>query len=445
VKRFALAIFLTPVMLASVSWAGLCRSVLTAQKKSNFNLRMFVPRAQWSESQSAVSSRKILENISPSDALPGAVIAGRSRSAPNYYFHWIRDAALVVDALTLRMGKTPDPVEREEIRKKVNEYVEFSGRIQKLPTPSGLGEPKVNVDGTVFTDPWGRPQNDSPALRAISMIRIAKIQKSEMRSTDASISLINKDLDYVAEHWQEPTFDLWEEVLGTHFYTRMVQRRALYEGEMLSRNSGDSLRAQRYSTQWRLIEKDLLENFWNRSGDYVGATSKQDGGLQGKTSNLDIAVVLGMLHGSTGDSVFKFSDPKFLSTLRAIESEFKRLYLVNKNASAPGIAVGRYPEDNFSGSNHSGGNPWVLATLAMAEAYYRVAGEMKAAGRTDWQAMVNKGDQFVARVQYHANADGSLNEQIDRNSGYMTSVADLSWSHAAILTAFTARSKVMEP
>ena len=28
---------------------------------------------------------------------------------------------------------------------------------------------KVNVDGTSFNDEWGRPQNDSPALRAISL------------------------------------------------------------------------------------------------------------------------------------------------------------------------------------------------------------------------------------------------------------------------------------
>ena len=34
--------------------------------------------------------------------------------------------------------------------------------------------------------------------------------------------VIKADLDYIVTNWQIPTFDLWEEVLGAHFYTRMV-------------------------------------------------------------------------------------------------------------------------------------------------------------------------------------------------------------------------------
>src|SRR5688500_16671266 len=29
-----------------------------------------------------------------------------------------------------------------------------------------LGEPKFQADGSAFNDPWGRPQNDGPAIRA---------------------------------------------------------------------------------------------------------------------------------------------------------------------------------------------------------------------------------------------------------------------------------------
>src|SRR5579863_8735391 len=39
---------------------------------------------------------KTVKNISPDDGLPGSIIAARSRSNPNYYYHWVRDAGLTV-------------------------------------------------------------------------------------------------------------------------------------------------------------------------------------------------------------------------------------------------------------------------------------------------------------------------------------------------------------
>ena len=41
----------------------------------------------------------LLKNTSPADGLKGSVIAAPSKSHPDYYYHWVRDAALVVDSL----------------------------------------------------------------------------------------------------------------------------------------------------------------------------------------------------------------------------------------------------------------------------------------------------------------------------------------------------------
>jgi GH15 family glucan-1,4-alpha-glucosidase len=49
-------------------------------------------------------------------------------------------------------------------------------------------------------------------------------------------------------------------------------------------------------------------------------------------------------------------------------------------------------------------------------------------------AISNRADQFVERVKYHAHTDGSLDEQIDRYTGQMTSAHDLTWNYAALLT-----------
>ncbi len=416
-----------------------CHRIYKIESKMVHGHKLRSNATVWLGEHSVVSTRKIMENISPADGLPGSIIAARTRGNPDYYFHWIRDAALVVESLIGRRKLSNDPTEINSIDQKISEYVAFSGQIQKLPTPSGLGEPKVNVNGTVFSDPWGRPQNDSPALRAVSMIHIAKLSKKS-----AIKFLIKADLDFVAEHWQDPSFDLWEEVLGTHFYTLMVQRKAMAEGAEFAKTIGDFPSEKNYRDQKKLIERVLLDKFWNVEGNYIPTTISQVGGLPGKDSNLDIAVVLGLLHGTVNDSVFKFSDSRFLNTLQSLETRFKNLYAINKNNDIPGTAIGRYPEDLFSGPDRSGGNPWVLATLAMAEAYYNVAAEFKIQGRTDWKRFIEKGDTFIQRTQYHANLDGSLNEQIQRDTGFMTSVSDLTWSHAAVLTANLARKKALE-
>jgi glucoamylase len=48
-------------------------------------------------------------------------------------------------------------------------------------------------------------------------------------------------------------------------------------------------------------------------------------------------------------------------------------------------------------------------------------------------------DGFLAIVARHTPSDGGLAEQFDKASGAPASAADLSWSYAAVLTAFRAR------
>jgi glucoamylase len=113
---------------------------------------------------------------------------------------------------------------------------------------------------------------------------------------------------------------------------------------------------------------------------------------------------------------------------------FKELYPINQRPGVPGVAIGRYPEDKFYG-----GNPWVLATLAVAEWYYRRAYESPTENIQPWLDLAN---QFIERVRYHKNADGSTHEQIHRVTGYGTSAAKLTWNCAAFLTTNTARQRV---
>ncbi len=403
----------------------------------------------WLEEEANLSISRILNNISPSDARPGAVIAAQTRHEPNYYYHWVRDAALTMEAVISEYRTRTDANDRNILRQKLMEYLNFSEHIQNVSTLTGLGEPKFNVDGSAFNGPWGRPQNDGPALRAVSLIHWAQILIDEGQTDfirdrlfdhkKSQVGVIKKDLDYVAVHWREPSFDLWEEVQGDHFYTRMVQRRAMVEGAQLALALGDSKSARIYSRQAIEIEQDLV-NFWDPSRGYFIATRNQVAGLNYKHSQLDTAIILGLLHGSLNDGFLPFSDQKVQSTLDHLARAFTQVYKINHRSEIPGVAIGRYPEDQYGGNHFNGGNPWPLCTLALAEAYYRMGFDFSVRGRRlDSKSLLETGDQFVERVRYHAPANGLLNEQMDRNTGYMTSVEDLTWNYAAIISTLSAR------
>ena len=80
-------------------------------------------------------------------------------------------------------------------------------------------------------------------------------------------------------------------------------------------------------------------------------------------------------------------------------------------------------------------------TAAFANASYRVAlAKFDPGHALEAETWFKKGDAFMSRVQTHANPDGSLSEQIDRASGYMTGARDLTWSHVEVIQAIRARA-----
>lgn len=88
------------------------------------------------------------------------------------YYTWSRDSALTLKVLIdlFRNGNL-------DLQTVIEEYINAQATLQTVSNPSGslsngagLGEPKFNVDLSAFTDGWGRPQRDGPALRAISLI-----------------------------------------------------------------------------------------------------------------------------------------------------------------------------------------------------------------------------------------------------------------------------------
>lgn len=412
-------------------------------------------------------------NISPAGTLPGTVIASPSQSMPDYYYMWIRDAALTMEVVTDRPT--------------LLNYADLSLKQQQGPAIAGLGEPKFNVDGTDFTGPWGRPQNDGPALRAVTAIKLANalIAEGQMSYVQTKLydgrlpsqSLIKNDLEYVAAHWRDANVDLWEESTGQHFYTLMAQRNALLLGSTLANQLNDTQAAAYYSEQAQNIE-DTLPEFWDDSRGYILTVLDQTNGPN-HDSGLDVSVILAALHSTQGEQTFGVTDDRILATAYNIQQAFAGLYAINQQSEFQnlGTAIGRYPEDQYNGTASTAStlaNPWFLATAAYAELFYRASGEFKLAGEIEISdlnkpffeslhslngatlnvgdiyragdamfteivnGLVTDGDRFIARVRFHANGD-SLSEQYDRDNGFEQGAHDLTWSYASLITALNAR------
>lgn len=437
--------------------------------------------------QAEASINLMLANISRPDTAPGSVVASPSKANPDYYFFWVRDAAITMNTIGLLYANSSGPKQQEYLRI-LTEYVTFSRHLQVTPNRSGgLGEPKWMADGTPDNEEWGRPQNDGPALRALTLTRLANLLLKQGQTNyvkqalyDGQLptqSVIKADLEYVAHNWQNPCVDLWEEIGGYHFYTLIVQRAALIAGSKLANQLQDDAAALYYKEQATHIEQ-FLGQFWNPSGGYISETIHQTYGFQ--KSGLDVAVILGVLHGNTGDGFLSPGNDAVLSTAYRLMSSFQQIYKVNTlKGMVP--AIGRYPEDTYNGSGESEGNPWFIATLAYAQLCYEVSRDFARLdnikitnlnvaflsfaindGNTLKEGMTlskdnplfakvisglkNRGDDFFVRVLYHnGGADNNLTEQFNRYSGYKQGADNLTWSHAAFIDATAWRSFANRP
>jgi len=227
-------------------------------------------------------------------------------------------------------------------------------------------------------------------------------------------------LEYVSHHWNDYSFDLWEEEMGQHLHTLIVMQDGLEKGAALAAKvEGDQSAAVLwYRSQAAAIRRTILENAWDGDRGYLRSTWRHDGGFVHKDRGfvhkqepLDIGVILGLLHTTTNPPVYRFGDEKVMATMAALEERFAGLYRLNERWSDRryrGVAaIGRYPEDVFHG-----GNPWVIATQGAAEYYFKLGAELLDRDRIEITAINEK---FFRRLM-NGNAEFRPGRTIDRGS-----------------------------
>jgi len=431
------------------------------------------------ESESSVALRGLLCNIGnqgcEASGVPnGVVIASPSKSNPDYWYTWTRDAALVMKAIVERFSA--NSTFDTGLQNIIHAYVGSQAKLQGVSNPSGslsdgsgLAEPKYNVDLTAFTGGWGRPQRDGPALRAIALMQYAKWMVDNGYPETASEVLwpiIRNDLAYVGQYWNQTGFDLWEEVSGSSFFTTAAQYRALVQGSKLAAELGTTC-----STCGTVAPKILcfLQSYWSSSGNYLIANINQNNGRAGRDAN----TILGSIHNfdpSLGCDALTFQpcSDKGLANHKAVVDSFRSWNINSGIPKGTAVSVGRYIEDVYYN-----GNPWYLSTLAAAEQLYDALRVWESQGSIqvtsislnffrDFNSSISTGtytsgsatytnlmaaildyaDGFVDIVQTYMGTNGALAEQFDKSTGGPLSARDLTWSYAAFLTAAAARAKV---
>lgn len=379
---------------------------------------------------------------------------------PDYFFHWFRDSAIVIDALrvlheagdlgpeavrhfadfvrfslelhSLDGGELPkdSPDRHERAQAGFRRFLRDDEELASVRGEWVGADTRVNPDGSLDLSKWARPQFDGPPLRALTLLRWTGSAGLTDRQLAADVAeMLRADLDFTRRHWSEPSFDIWEEERGHHYYTQRVSAAALELGAAWCRAQNDHERASDCAAQ-ALAALAGLDAYWlGEAGHYRSRVLPED--LR-SAKDLDIAVIFSAIHSGASSGPHSVLDPRMQRTLTRLESLFAGLYAINRDRAA-GPAMGRYEGDVY----HSGG-AYYFSTLAAAEFCYRVV----AAGNVDARRWYDQGDAFLATVREFTPEDGALSEQFDQNTGVQTSARHLTWSYAAFVTCVDARRRV---
>ncbi|KAK6433137.1 glycoside hydrolase 15 protein [Oleoguttula sp. CCFEE 5521] len=415
----------------------------------------------WLASESPVALQGMLNNLGSNGlkahgAGDGVLVASPSTTDPPYFYTWTRDSALTFKTLVdnFLTYKTAG------LETKIQQYIGAQAALQGVNNPSGglctggLGEAKFNVDLTAFTG----------ATAPIAYARYLISQGNTSVVTSIIWPIVQNDLSYVTQYWNQTGFDLWEEVNSASFFTTASQYRAWIEGSSLASQIGTS--CPNCDSQAPLV-LCTLQTYW--TGSYI--LSNTGGGRSGKDANSLLASIHLFDQAATCDStIYQPCSDKALANHKVVTDSFRSIYTINHGiAQGVGIAVGRYPEDVYQG-----GNPWYLSTFVAAEQLYDAVYQWKrigslsitstslaffedvypsavmgtyASSTATFISIVNAvsayADSYMSNAQTYTPQNGALAEQYLRSNGTPASAVDLTWSYAAFLAAYAARANDM--
>jgi glucoamylase len=354
------------------------------------------------------------------------------------------------------------------------------------------------LNGTCYTDPWLRPQNDGAGLRSIILIKYANyliskgnadFVKNNMYKEDYSQPGLKSDLQYISNVWNKDAGDPWEDMVGQVLFQKLVNRRALIEGAKLAQTIGDPFAAQYYNKVANQIQVDIMANHWDASAGLLKEVPvKRD---------LDSATHLGTLYGDAEDGFLGADTDYVQSSVAILIDNYSTMFSINSKDDAkkiPGVLVGRYLKDAYNGftpNQPPGANPWTLCSAGLAEVFYRAAFaysnsgkiQVSATNKNFWKhvqslsayanilddsisfnvgsvytkqdnvaafskivkALIATGDGILLRIRYHIqDQDFHMTEQINKDTGAPQGAENLTWSYGTVIGAMDFRRKAVD-
>jgi glucoamylase len=395
--------------------------------------------------------------------IKGSVVASHVLAAydpdPDYFFHWYRDSAVVIDALRLLFedgsvgpsalvqfsdfvrfslslqnldgrALVASPDWRTRVTPEFSKFLRTDADLASVHGEAVAAETRVNPDGTLDISSWPRPQNDGPAMRAVTLLRWTRSSRFDAELGAAVSALLRADLAFTRNHWRDSCFDIWEEEKGLHYYTLCVAASALEAGAGWLQEHGNEQEAQAAGAEAAAIRR-TLDGYWFANEGYY--RSRVLDSARRSAKELDIAVILAAVHGSGSGTAHSVHDPRMHATLARLEALFDAAYPINHDrptSRAP--AMGRYAGDTY----YSGG-AYYFSTLGAAEFCFRAA-----AGATAARQLIAHGNAFLETVRSFTPPSGDLSEQFDQRTGVQTSARHLAWSYAAFISCIAARRAV---
>jgi glucoamylase len=392
----------------------------------------------------------------------GSIVAspvlGAYDPEPDYFFHWLRDSAVVIDAVRILLED--DALEGEYFTH-FADFVRFSLSLQNLdgrrlndspwraaiapdycqyvreePDLAAahgealLGETRVNPDGTLDISKWPRPQYDGAAMRAIAVLRWRSAVRLDDELAAQVDALLRADLRFAQRHWRDASFDIWEEEKGLHYYTLRAAARALEAGADWFEQRSELQDAAACRSEAIAI-LSTLDGFWREDLQFYKSRILESHAPS--TKELDISVIFAAIHAGGDSPSHSVRDPRMHATLARLEALFDAEYGINRNrGAARGPAMGRYVGDVY----YSGG-AYYFSTLAAAEFCFRAAAHSPAN-----KDLIARGDAFLETVRAYTPESGELSEQFDQHTGVQRSAQQLAWSYAAFISCTHARRQV---
>lgn len=301
---------------------------------------------------------------------------------PDYNYHWTRDSAIIINFILDEYLIT----NKREYYEIINKYI----NIELKHSFFNCGEPKFNLDNTPYHGEWGRPQNDGSALRGIVFLKLYDIFPYDLRIK----IILDRDINYTIDNINEPCFDIWEEIYGYHFYTRILQTKFMYE--CIKKFNRTNIIITFHKSLENLshhIKNDIISSF-----DIHGNILRV----------YDSSFLLGLIHIDYDKNIVFIND-KIHNYITNLIHEFNYPINYKKNIHF----IGRYKDDVYFK-----GNPWLITTIA----------------RYNYELLFNKIDNNeLERFLLFVNNKKILSEQIDKDTGENKSAKNLTWNYVELL------------